>query len=729
MTSLSFELSNFTLSQSLQIHTAAVRTVATYQDLLLSGGLDHAMYLYRLQGGRYELANHFDHHTNYVYSARFRQDGLAFFSGGQDGAVFHVDLEGNVLGKFTGHTSVVCSIGVADTWIVTGSWDSTARIWDIATGNCIAVLANDKHSYAVCVMIAPNAIVTGSQNGNLNFWSFDGKFIRTVQAHSNIVRYLTLLPNGFLSCSNDQTVKFWSFEGACLHTMTGHDGFVFCTGVLNSGDLLSGGDDRCVKVWRQGHCIDNIAHNNSVWDIAVNEMNDVITAGADCFIRVFTKEESRLAPPEEISEYLRHCDESARQAQNPQGGMANLPKIEDLPTTRGSKEGDIKVFDNNGVPEAYTWHMEGEYWERIGEVVGNEGGSAKKYYPGDEYFDAGEYDYIFDVELGDGLMRKLPYRNDQNPMIAAEKFIGRENMNREYLQHICEFINKNAAPSWTEQPSVPRQTQYTSRFFPVELCLFFDQVNVDPIIKKLKEFNALQTGDAALDEAEFPRLDTLGSTLANPKEYKSKPIHFKDMHVLRKILRWHKDQLFPVFDIYRVAMLHYSTQDLFKGADQGGEIISTVVAAISQTKEAPILITGLRLLCNCFYSNTSLYSVQTRREHIIDAALNALDHDNKNVRLSLVTLLFNFSVSFAAKEDMEGRVQCLSALIEAVITEKDPENQFRALSTIGNLITAGGTKHDLIGVARDLGLVDTLTNKRFEDRAAEVARDLISLIR
>ena len=36
---------------------------------------------------------------------------------------------------------------------------------------------------------------------------------------------------------------------------------------------------------------------------------------------------------------------------------------------------------------------------------------ATKSYAGDEYFDAGEYDHIFDVELGDGIMRKLPFNN------------------------------------------------------------------------------------------------------------------------------------------------------------------------------------------------------------------------------------------------------------------------------------------------------------------------------
>ena len=48
-------------------------------------------------------------------------------------------------------------------------------------------------------------------------------------------------------------------------------------------------------------------------------------------------------------------------------------------------------------------------------------------------FEAGEYDHIFDVELGDGIHRKLPFNNGSNPLTAAEKFCARENLSRANL--------------------------------------------------------------------------------------------------------------------------------------------------------------------------------------------------------------------------------------------------------------------------------------------------------
>jgi hypothetical protein len=47
---------------------------------------------------------------------------------------------------------------------------------------------------------------------------------------------------------------------------------------------------------------------------------------------------------------------------------------------------------------------QGGQWVKIGDVIteSNQGGSGtgggKRYYEGDKYFDAGEYDYVFDVD-------------------------------------------------------------------------------------------------------------------------------------------------------------------------------------------------------------------------------------------------------------------------------------------------------------------------------------------
>jgi phospholipase A-2-activating protein len=68
-------------------------------------------------------------------------------------------------------------------------------------------------------------------------------------------------------------------------------------------------------------------------------------------------------------------------------------------------------------------------------------------------FEAGEYDHIFDIDMGDGVMRKLPYDNGGNPLEAADKFIVREHLNRAYVEQICTFIKNNSIPYQTRDPS------------------------------------------------------------------------------------------------------------------------------------------------------------------------------------------------------------------------------------------------------------------------------------
>lgn len=60
------------------------------------------------------------------------------------------------------------------------------------------------------------------------------------------------------------TIRLWSLAtGACVHTLSGHDSFVYSLAALPdalSGGLVSGGEDRTVRVWRaqDGECTQTI---------------------------------------------------------------------------------------------------------------------------------------------------------------------------------------------------------------------------------------------------------------------------------------------------------------------------------------------------------------------------------------------------------------------------------------------------------------------------------------
>ena len=727
--SLTLALENYHLSHSLGIHTAAVRCLSIHKNLLLTGSLDCRLALSVLHEDKYTLKQVYDFHSSYVYSCVFHPNGESFFSGDKEGKIYHTDLQGNMLGSFMGHTNVVNSLHIDEGKLVSGSWDSTARVWDIATGACLCVLEG-VHTHAVCVCSNPYEILTGSQNGMLNFWTKEGEFVRHIEPHEDIIRQIIYSETlGIVTCSNDTYIKILSNDGKMSFKLKGHEGFVFCLAEANS-ELISGSDDRTVRVWQKRQCIDTITHPNTVWAVGFNELGDIVTAGGDCFIRVFTKDRSRVASPEEIEAYTQECipKEPKEGEQNEQAlDVTKQPSVEELPHIRGKQEGDIQVFNNAGVGEAYMWHVEGEYWERIGEVVGsqNQATPGNKSYSGDRFFESGVYDYIFDVDLGDGFLRKLPYSNHENPLTTAEKFLARENLNREYLNEIIQFITKNAQPN-TQRPA-QQTSQSFNKFFPQQNYLYFEAAKTEPIVKKIKEFMS-EKPELALQDSEMVSLERLGQVLGNPKGHSGSYLTARDLEVLQKLLHWPTQELFPCIDLFRLALLHPSSQELFKGSDQGMGLFSHLLQQVSIASKNPLVIVGLRAISNMFRHNTSHYVVEKRREQVLNSVLSHLDNQNKSVRLGLTSLIFNFSVMLCSKDDNEGKIQCLTALQEILMTEADVENCFRSLIAIGNLLTGNGINRELIDIANQLGVTEMLFNKHFEGKAEEAKAELINLL-
>ena len=81
-----------------------------------------------------------------------------------------IDIEGNPVQEMLGHEGAVNSLSqFAENELVSGSWDGTAKIWDIETGKVKETLTG--HTHAVSVLALDNgSIITGSQDGKIKIW-------------------------------------------------------------------------------------------------------------------------------------------------------------------------------------------------------------------------------------------------------------------------------------------------------------------------------------------------------------------------------------------------------------------------------------------------------------------------------------------------------------------------------------------------------------------------------
>jgi phospholipase A-2-activating protein len=162
-----------------------------------------------------------------------------------------LDQNGNPERMMEGHESVICMLAQIDSkTIVSGSWDGTAKVWDLESGKCTATL--EGHSHAVAVFVAPDGrIITGSQDKKIRIWNSDYTLYKEWDAHMDIVRkFADFSPIGFVSCSNDGNLKIWTYEGDLVQELKGHSGYVFTVYTLPGNIIVSGGDDRMVKIWK-----------------------------------------------------------------------------------------------------------------------------------------------------------------------------------------------------------------------------------------------------------------------------------------------------------------------------------------------------------------------------------------------------------------------------------------------------------------------------------------------
>jgi WD40 repeat protein len=111
--------------------------------------------------------------------------------------------------------------------------------------------ALDGHGDAVsAVLVLGDFLVSGSWDSTIKVWSMDSwTCVRTLSDHAGAIRSLCACADKLVSCSDDGTLKVWSpGSWTCVRSMEGHDGTANVV-IACRGRLASGGDDGTVKLW------------------------------------------------------------------------------------------------------------------------------------------------------------------------------------------------------------------------------------------------------------------------------------------------------------------------------------------------------------------------------------------------------------------------------------------------------------------------------------------------
>jgi len=141
---------------------------------------------------------------------------------------------------------------------LSGSWDSTLRLWDLAQGTTTRrFVGHSKDVLSVAFSADNRQIVSGSRDRTIKLWNTLGVCKYTIQdeVHSDWVSCVRFSPTNtnpiIVSAGWDKLVKVWNLTNCKLKTNhIGHTGYLNTVTVSPDGSLCaSGGKDGNAMLW------------------------------------------------------------------------------------------------------------------------------------------------------------------------------------------------------------------------------------------------------------------------------------------------------------------------------------------------------------------------------------------------------------------------------------------------------------------------------------------------
>lgn len=133
----------------------------------------------------------------------------------------------------SGHTDGVMCLQFSESFshpafpiLITGSYDRTARVWNMESGEELRVLKG--HTRGVrCLQFDEAKLITGSMDRTLKIWNWrTGELMRTLEGHTEGIVCLNYNNDILASGSADSNIKIWNFRSGECFTLRGHTDWV-----------------------------------------------------------------------------------------------------------------------------------------------------------------------------------------------------------------------------------------------------------------------------------------------------------------------------------------------------------------------------------------------------------------------------------------------------------------------------------------------------------------------
>ena len=177
--------------------------------------------------------------------------------------------------------------------LASGSDDTTIKIWNLETGECIKTLTGHTNWVLSLQPLAKNRLASGSGDKTIIIWNLDtGESCKTLTGHTGYVLALQSLKNNRLaSGSSDSQIKIWNLDtNKCVKTLTGHTNGVLTFQLLADNRLASGSSDSTIKIWNVDSgeiCKTLTGHTNGVLSLQLLPNNMIVSGSGDKTIKIW----------------------------------------------------------------------------------------------------------------------------------------------------------------------------------------------------------------------------------------------------------------------------------------------------------------------------------------------------------------------------------------------------------------------------------------------------------
>ena len=245
-------------------------------------------------------------HAAPVQAAAISADGKILVSGSWDNTIKIWNLATNAIANtLNGHSLRIRQVAISPDGqtLASASDDKTVMLWDLANGSLKATLrGHGGHVYAVAISADGKIAVSGSEDKTIKVWDLaTGEVLATLRGHKGEVRAIAISPDNqtLVSGSSDRSIAIWNLQtGSKVGSLEGHTDLVRALAISPDGKtLVSGSWDKTLKIWNleTGELLRTLAgHSDKVTSVTFSPGGRTIVSGSDDnSIKIWSLDESQ----------------------------------------------------------------------------------------------------------------------------------------------------------------------------------------------------------------------------------------------------------------------------------------------------------------------------------------------------------------------------------------------------------------------------------------------------